>query len=133
MRKLFFAVLVLVLSSCAKPEGEGGNSSISGKVNLEFWNSTFTNMNYEQEAQDYEVFIVYGDDLSYSDRVTTDYEGDYKFEFLRPGDYTVYVYSKVNSFEAINDQVPDEEALIQTVTISKNEDLILEDFTVLDN
>ncbi len=133
MKNISFIILISLLASCSKPEGEGGNSSISGKVNLEFWNNTFTIMNYEELAQVYEVFIVYGDNFSYNDRITTDYQGEYEFKYLRPGDYTVYVYSKVNSFEATNGLAPSDEALIQNVTLSKDEELILEEFTVLDN
>jgi len=123
----------MALVGCAKPEGEGGNASISGKVNLEFYNATFTIIGYDGPAQDYEVFIVYGDDFSFSDKITTDYEGEYEFKFLRPGEYTVYVYSKDDSFEAINGQAPDDKVLIQNVTLSKGEELMLEDFLVLDN
>jgi len=124
---------MILLVGCTKPEGEGGNASVSGKVNLEFWNATFTIMGYESAAADYDVYIVYGEDLSFSDKTTTDFEGDYEFNYLRPGDYSVYVYSKVNSVEALNGLAPDDEALIQKVTLSKKQDLVLSDFTVLDN
>ena len=133
MNKLILAVILLTLIGCEKSEGEGGNSSISGKVNLEFWNNTFTVMQYEAAAAEYDVYIVYGDDFSFSDKTTTDFEGDYEFKYLRPGDYSVYVYSKVNSSDAINGQAPDDEALIQNITLDKKEDSVLPDFTVLDN
>ena len=90
-------------------------------------------MSYEAAAADYDVFIVYGDELGYSDKTETDYNGDFKFSFLREGDYTVYAYSKVVSSEAINNQAPDEEAITQLVSLGKNEDLEMEDFTVLNN
>jgi len=118
---------------CDKSEGEGGNSSISGNVTIQQWNNTFTVMSYEAEAADYDVFIVYGDELGYSDKTETDYNGDFKFSFLREGDYTVYVYSKVNSTAAINGQAPDEEAVTQLVSLGKNDNLGIEDFTVLNN
>ena len=133
MRNLFGVVLMLVLIGCDKSEGEGGISSISGNVTIQQWNNTFTVMSYEAEASDYDVFIVYGDELGYSDKTETDYNGDFKFSFLREGDYTVYVYSKVTSAEAINDQAPDEEAITQLVSLGKNDDLEIEDVTVLNN
>ena len=133
MKKLVAMVLILFLMGCDKSEGEGGNSSISGNVTIQQWNNTFTVMSYEAEAADYDVFIVYGDELGYSDKTETDYNGDFKFSFLREGDYTVYAYSKVVSSEAINNQAQDEEAITKLVSLGKNEDLEMEDFTVLNN
>lgn len=125
--------VAFIFTGCDKSEGEGGNSSISGKVSLQQWNSTFTVMNYEAVAADYDVYIVYGDDLSYSDKTSTDYQGDFEFKYLRKGDYTIYVYSKVNTAGAINGDEPSEEALVQSVTLDKKEDLVLELFVVLNN
>jgi len=126
-------LLILFLVGCDKSEGEGGNSSISGNVRIQQWNSTFTLMSYEAQAADYDVFIVYGDEVGYSDKTETDYNGDFKFDYLREGDYTVYVYSDVNSAEAINNQAPDEEAITQLISLSKSEDLEIAEFTVLKN
>lgn len=133
MKKILFACAVMFLASCTKSEGEGGNSSISGKVNLTFYNATFTSPQYETPAADYDVYIIYGEDTSFSDKTTTDFEGDYEFKYLRPGDYTVYVYSKVDTFDAVNGIAPDEEALIQEVTLTKNEEMVLETFEAKDN
>ena len=133
MRYVFSVVLMLVLIGCDKSEGEGGNSSISGKVNIVQYNSTFTLEDYSSEAADYDVFIVYGDEVGYSDKTETDYQGEYSFNFLREGDYIIYAYSKVNSTEAINGDAPDEEALTQEISLGKKEDLRAEDITVLNN
>ncbi len=133
MNKVIWFSLVVLLFSCAKSEGEGGNSSIYGNVKLIMHNSTFTVELYEDVAADYDVYIVYGDDLGFSDKVTTDYKGNYEFPYLRKGDYTVYVYSKIDTPEAINGEAPDEEALVKTVTLDKKEDLEMDDFIVLDN
>ena len=133
MKNLVWILALVLLTGCAKDEGEGGNSSISGKVNLVQYNSTFTVIDYESEAADYDVFIVYGEEVGFSDKTETDYQGEYSFSFLREGDYTIYVYSKVNSSEAINGDAPDEEAIIQNVSLGKKEDVVLSDFTVLNN
>ena len=44
-----------------------------------------------------EVFIVYGDHLGPDDKVDTNPDGDFTFEWLRTGDYTLYVYSEDTS------------------------------------
>jgi len=133
MRIFLGAVILLLAAACTKEAGEGGNSSISGKVILEHFNETFTLTDYITDAADYDVFIIYGDDRGYSDKTETNYQGEYSFNYLRPGDYKVYVYSKVNSPEAINGDAPEEEALVNEINLDRAEDLVLEDFTVQDN
>jgi len=97
--KKIFALLIVALTissifSCTKDAGEGGNSTIYGKIIAHNYNAEFTNLKGIYPAADEDVFIIYGDDRSYSDRVSTNYEGVYEFKYLRPGDYTIYVYSK---------------------------------------
>ena len=133
MKNLLWIMALSLLVGCAKDEGEGAHPSISGKVILQQYNSTFTVLSYEAEAADYDVFIVYGDEIGFSDKTETDYKGEFTFPYLREGDYTVYVYSKVNSSEAINGQAPEEEALVQNISIDKKEDVVTADFTVLNN
>lgn len=133
MKNLLWIMALALLVGCAKDEGEGGNSSIYGNVNLLMYNETFTLELYEIEAADYDVFIVYGDEIGYSDKTETDYKGNYRFPYLREGDYTIYVYSKIKPEGAVFTDVPDQEALIKTVNLDKKEDLEMEDFTVLDS
>lgn len=42
---------------------------------------------------DQDVYIKYGDNVFYDDRVSTDASGFYQFKDLNPGDYTVYALS----------------------------------------
>ena len=42
---------------------------------------------------DEEVYLIYGDDASYSERNRTGPDGFFEFRYLREGDYTIYVYS----------------------------------------
>ncbi len=97
-----FAILIVILtgavSSCSKEAGEGGNSSIYGKVLVKNYNSTFTLLKEEYYAQDEDVYIIYGDDRTYSDRVRTSYDGSFEFKNLRSGEYHIYCYSKDSSF-----------------------------------
>ncbi|MFM1746331.1 MAG: hypothetical protein RLZZ630_2268, partial [Bacteroidota bacterium] len=86
-------VVSCFLTSCAKEEGKGGDASIYGKVFVKNYNSTFTQLVSSYYAADTYVYLIYGDDISYGERVKTDYEGEFEFKYLYPGDYRVYVYS----------------------------------------
>lgn len=88
------AVIIFLFNSCKKEAGEGGNSSIRGKVWVINYNSTFTSINGEYVGADEYVYIIYGSDVSYGDRTKTNPEGEFEFKYLREGNYTVYVYSK---------------------------------------
>jgi len=87
-------MLVFNFTSCKKPAGEGGTSTIKGKVMTEDWNNAFTIKNGEYAGYDVDVYIVYGDNIGYSDRTRTDYNGEYQFKYLTKGKYKIYVYSK---------------------------------------
>jgi len=118
MNKFFLFFLVLfsgVLTfSCAKEAGEGGNSSIYGKIIAHNYNAEFTTLKGIYPAADEDVFIIYGDDRSCSDRVSTSYDGVYEFKYLRPGDYTIYVYSKDSTLTLPSGMY----AVLQKVSIS---------------
>jgi len=88
--------LALGLYSCKKDPGEGGTASIRGKV-VKQVRVVLTNpatTAYTTHAADQDVFIIYGDNVSPDDRVWTNYKGEFEFINLRPGRYTVYVYSR---------------------------------------
>lgn len=113
-----FGILVFCLSliSCSKEAGEGGNSTIYGKITAWDYNAEFTNLKGIFPAADEEVYIIYGDDFSYSERVRTNYEGIYEFKYLRPGDYTIYVYSKDSTLTLPSEMY----AEVRNVTIDDN-------------
>jgi hypothetical protein len=102
MKNLFFSLILstFVLSigvSCKKDAGEGGNSTLYGKVYVKDYNSTFTLLEDEYYAPDEDVYIIYGNDRSYGDHIKTTYNGNYEFKYLRPGTYHIYAYSKDSS------------------------------------
>ncbi|NUM31399.1 MAG: hypothetical protein HUU47_03625 [Bacteroidetes bacterium] len=66
--KIFCVLIILIFVSCKKEEGEGGLASIKGKIWTEDWNSTFTVLQAEYPSADVDVYIIYGDDISYSER-----------------------------------------------------------------
>lgn len=113
-----FGILVFCLSliSCSKEAGEGGNSTIYGKITAWDYNAEFTNLKGIFPAADEEVYIIFGDDFSYSERVRTNYEGIYEFKYLRPGDYTIYVYSKDSTLTLPSEMY----AEVRNVTIDDN-------------
>lgn len=91
---LLLLTFLVVLSSCKKDAGEGGKASIKGFVWLKEYNGNFASLLAEREAFDVYVYIQYGDDVNYSDRIKTNYEGKFEFNYLRPGKYKIYTYSK---------------------------------------
>lgn len=98
--KLFFAVFLLagvMLLSCKKEPGKGGTSSISGKLKIYDINGQGDTLG-EFYAMDEDVYIVYGeDDNTYDDRFRCSFDGSYRFDYLTPGKYTVYAYSRCDT------------------------------------
>ncbi len=83
--------LSLVLHSCKKVEGPGGTSTIKGVIQAELYNTVGTKIGeYPKELED--VYIVYGDGTTYSDKFTTSYDGSFQFDYLQKGKYSVFVY-----------------------------------------
>lgn len=94
---LFVTILlagIFIVSSCSKGPGEGGKAAIKGKVFVSNYDGTYTNLLAYYYAQEENVYIIYGDDPTYSKSVKTNYDGTYVFPYLRPGKYKVYAYSK---------------------------------------
>ena len=48
-----------------------------------------------------DVFIIYGNEDFFGDDVETNAEGMYQFEYLRPGEYTMFAYSTLPSGEKV--------------------------------
>ncbi len=100
MKKFLIIISVLgsvLFLSCKKGPGEGGRTSIIGKVWAEEWDDISYTVHYDSLdhwAADEDVFIIYGDDVSYGDRIRTGPDGVFEFKYLREGDYTIYVYSE---------------------------------------
>ncbi|HLO58326.1 MAG TPA: hypothetical protein VK179_06265 [Bacteroidales bacterium] len=131
-RKLLYSFFVLftlfVFISCEKEEGQGGTSSITGKVLVKKYNSNFTTLIEQYYATDEDVFIVYGDDDVYGDKTTTNYNGAYRFDYLREGDYTIYAYSQDSAYYPTQHKI----AVMQKVTITgRNKDVRLPDIIIL--
>ena len=118
-KKITFFLVILfsaVTFSCSKEAGEGGNSTIYGKIIAHNYNAEFTNLKGIYPAADEDVYIIYGEDRSYSERVRSNYEGIYEFKYLRPGDYTIYAYSKDSTLTMASEMY----AVIRKVKIDDN-------------
>jgi hypothetical protein len=90
----------VLLFSCKKEAGEGGTSTITGRVFAKDYNSTFTIFQGAFYAPDLWVYIIYGDQKDYGDRIRTSYDGTYEFRYLRPGTYHIYSYSKDSTLQS---------------------------------
>ena len=100
MRNLILLIAItIVFAACTKEAGEGGTSVIQGQVYKihTFQNSITGEIDtlYFQLDAGKDIFIIYSDDETdiYNDEFETDYNGRYRFEFLRKGDYTIYTYA----------------------------------------
>jgi len=106
---LIFAV-AFGLMSCEKSAGEGGTSVIEGQVYKlytseivvneldSFGNDTtykIIDTLYYQLDEGEDVYIIYDDNEEdiYDDKFKTDYQGRYRFEYLRKGEYTIYTHA----------------------------------------
>ena len=90
----YLAVTFILLSGCLKEPGIGGTSTITGKVYAYDYNSEMTKLRAQYYAPGEDVYIIYGNDSVFSDHMQTNYDGTYRFEYLRPGTYTIFAYSK---------------------------------------
>jgi hypothetical protein len=120
MKKIvFLSILSLSIFSCNKVEGPGGTSSIKGIVTVNDFNNA-GQLIATYPAQDEDVFIIYGqDNTTYSDKVSTSFDGTYRFDNLTPGIYKLFSYSKCNTCDS-----GQKEEIIQ-VEITENKQVII--------
>ncbi|MEC8663687.1 MAG: hypothetical protein VXY03_07400 [Bacteroidota bacterium] len=119
--------LLVLMASCVQPPGEGGRASIVGHVQEEA-RTVLNNPNSAAPqgaypATDRNVFLIYGDNVGPDDQVETNHEGDFVFPWLRPGDYTVYIYSEDTSTTV----PPRDMVVLQHVTISSAKETLVLD------
>src|SRR6476646_3607833 len=102
MRKFIFLMLisvVVLIASCKKGPGEGGKSHVKGKIWVQDYNSlndiydTY-HLKAEYAGVDKDVYIIFGDDVSYGLKTKTGPDGSFQFDYLRAGKYRIYVQSK---------------------------------------
>lgn len=121
--RIFFVLLlsaVLLTPACKKPEGEGGSARIKGKVWTQKYNGTFSSLQAEYPGADEWVYIIYGSETSYGDRIRTNYLGEFEFRFLRTGNYKLYVYSRDSTFQSPSGEV----AVVKELTIKERKQIV---------
>ncbi len=110
----------LVFTSCEKSPGEGGNATITGSVWVRNYNSTYTSLISEYAGAKEDVYIVYGENVGYDDKVETDYQGYYRFNYLRPGKYTIYVFSEDSTLTSPDGNI----AIVKEVEITESDQVL---------
>lgn len=94
-RILIFCFTFILFNSCKKTPGQGGNSSIKGKVWVTKYDPYFTFVQYEYPGSDMTVELTFGNNTSPDITESTNANGEFEFLYLRKGKYKVTVYSKV--------------------------------------
>jgi hypothetical protein len=121
--------LIIIAPSCSKEPGQGGTSSISGKIFVRDYNASFTTLLGEYYAPEQRVYIVYGDNDVYSNEMRTHYDGTYRFDNLRKGTYHIYAYSKDSTQTVLSGIIP----VTKTVEITaNNQQIVVDDIIILD-
>ena len=100
------AMIVVFATACRKEAGEGGTSSIIGKVYVKNYNASFTSLNGAYYGADEDIYIIYGNEISYGNKIKTNYDGVYEFKFLRNGLYKLYTYSKDSTLKSKSGSIP---------------------------
>jgi hypothetical protein len=116
---------LLTIGACKKEAGEGGNSSITGRVDVVYRNLLYNPTPADTfPAADLDVYIQYGDNISPDDRILTNYDGAYEFMNLRPGNYTLYVYSK-DTAQGLSILDPTDMVVLQKVIIEDKKQTVV--------
>jgi hypothetical protein len=123
---VFFAIIIFY--SCKKKAGKGGNHSISGKVVARKYDlTTHAYTSPEFAAANEDVYIIYGDDITYGDHQNTNYDGSFEFKYLNKGNYKVYAYSK----DSTNSNASGKIAVSKELTIGHEKKTVVPDIDIL--
>jgi hypothetical protein len=115
-----FALSLIAFFACEEGPGEGGTSTIRGKVITREYNGDFTISRGEYPAAKEDVYIIYGEDFVYGDRFETSFDGAYEFNYLRPGSYMVFAYSKDSTNLITDERI----AVVKEVEITKDNQIV---------
>jgi len=94
-RLLLFVIVVISFFGCKKTEGDGGVASVRGHVFVIDFKDDFATKPDTMIASEEDIYIVYGSNEIISDKSTTNETGEYGFDYLRKGNYSIIAYSKI--------------------------------------
>lgn len=115
-------ILFTIIFGCKKQAGLGGDALVHGKVYYKHYNSTFTTLISESYLPDTYVYIIYGDNVNYGQRIKTNYKGEFEFKYLYKGNYKIYTYS-LDSAAMVNGMLPiTDTSIVVDFTIKKRKD-----------
>ncbi|MBI1838327.1 MAG: hypothetical protein HYR91_13780 [Flavobacteriia bacterium] len=123
MKKIALLCLILIslvmINSCKKEEGYGGNCAISGVLKMKTFTQNFSQFQSEKVVADEYVYIQFQEGKGYGDRVKTAYDGSFSFTHLKIGTYKIYAYSEDSTLIS-----QDKVAIMKEVKITKSKQLI---------
>lgn len=115
MKYFVFAALIgLGLVSCNNDEGLGGDSTIRGKIVQHSLDEDFKVVQGVAPIGKEDVYIIYGNNASYGDKVETNYDGTFEFNYLQKGSYKIFYYSE-DSVSKSKEKV----AVVKEVSVGK--------------
>lgn len=130
MKQIPLIIVLLSIIGCAKEPYLGGNAAIVGKLKLENYNADFSVLKQSYYLNNESVYLIFGDNAAYGDRVRTNFDGSYEFRNLNMGQYTLYAYSKDSTFLSPSGYSP----VMKTIEITQQQELVqVEDLVILDN
>ena len=131
-RFFWFITGFFLLTSCNTDEGYGGSARIEGRVFVVMHDADNFVIDKNGNpaalkadtvvAREADIYIIFGNESYYSERMRTGDEGQYMFKYLNPGNYSVYAYSKRPTGEKIAEK--------KNVSVKKGETKIVEDIYV---
>lgn len=120
--KILFSLFILSATiSCTQEEGIGGSGKIQGVIVEKYYNHDFSVLQHEAPATDQDIFIQFGDNNIVDDDVTTNYNGNFEFNYLWPGNYRIFYYSDDTSLQTHEDI-----AMVHDIKLDKSETYTLD-------
>lgn len=104
---------------------DDGNSTIKGRLMEQEFAGVFP-INSPYPSQENEVYIVFGDDEVYFDRMDTGNDGMFEFKDLVKGTYTLYAYSQCETCTNELDTVAYEISITENNQLINGGDLTIE-------
>jgi len=122
-KNLLLILVSFFLFSCINEEGEGGISVVQGHIYQVLHEDDIFSFKADTfPAAKTDVYIVYGDEPIYGDKMETGYDGFYRFRYLTDGTYKVFAYSTFPDSRKV--------AVIDSITVAKGETKTVNDIYI---